>query len=120
MVKKENRLRLSRHIKRAYDKGISWRGSLIAIKAFKTSNNQPGKIAVVVSKKFAAHAVVRNLLRRQIKAAFRDQLAGIPGWEVVARPNKIIAKGEFESLKKDVSACVDFLQSGQSASTKKQ
>ena len=120
MVKKENRLRLSRHIKRAYDKGIGWRGSLIVIKAFRTGSNNPGRIAVVISKKFARHAVVRNRLRRQIKAAFRDSLSQLPGWEIVARAQKQIEKGDFETLEKDVSACLDFLQSGQSASTRKQ
>ena len=120
-MKKENRLRLSRHIKRAYNKGIGWQGDFFRVKAFKNSSakKNPGRLAVIVSKKFSNLATKRNLFRRRLRSAFHPLLAGLTNWDtvVLAKPQGKDAK--FADLEEEVKRCVNELQLERSEFIKK-
>ena len=72
---------------------------------------EPAKLAVVVSRKVAPSAVVRNLYRRRLKAAFYPALERLRGWDVVVLPKKGAQTIEFARLEGEVKKCSEFLQS---------
>jgi ribonuclease P protein component len=115
MIKRENRLRLSRHIKRAFDKGLSWQGGFFRLRAFKnrTEHNNPSRLAVIVSKKFSLLATERNLFRRRVRSAFKDELNNLSGWDIVVLAKNKGKNLTFEDLEKEVKTCADLLQSKQ-------
>lgn len=113
MLKKINRLRVSRHFKRAYEKGQSLSGRFVKVKAFKNfrQNSAPAKVAVVISKKIAPHAVERNLWRRRTKAVMKEEITKFPGWEIVISFNGAIKSADFNTLKEDLIQCLKKLPS---------
>lgn len=109
-------MRLSRHIKRAFDSGVSWQGDLYRLKAFKRTGsaaNSPGRLAVIAGKKFSNLATSRNLCRRQLKDAFRKDMGDLLGWDIVILPKPKIINCQFEKIQKEVSECSNFLRSKQ-------
>jgi len=121
MIKGQNRLRLSRHIKRAFEKGVAWQGPFFKVKAYfrKDSANQPARLAVVSFKKTSSRAVDRNLIRRRLKAVFKDLLKTLPGWDLVILSRSEAQTADFKKLQDEAKKCSSFLQSKQSESTKK-
>ena len=114
MIKAANRLRATRHIQKALQKGINWLGIFFKVKAnhrFGASANQPTRLAVIVTKKLALKSVPRNRLRRRLKAAFRDPISQINGWDVVIFPAPQAIDAKFEDLEREVRKCLDFLRS---------
>lgn len=102
---------MPRHIKRAFDRGIAWRGAVFSVKAFKTGKDFNARLAVVISKKTTAKATTRNLIRRRVKAAFSSRLEDLRGWDVVVTPRPGAEEKKFEDILGDVSACADTLRS---------
>lgn len=113
MLKKANRLTISRHFKRAYEKGKNVPGQYVRMRAFRNLNSTqaPAKIAVVISKKVFPHAVDRNLWRRRAKAVSRDFVEKLNGWEVVINFNGAIKEADYSALKEDLKKCFANLQS---------
>ncbi|KKR13862.1 MAG: Ribonuclease P protein component [Candidatus Woesebacteria bacterium GW2011_GWA1_39_21b] len=61
--------------------GRSFQSPLFTIRAFKTTDQKPSRLAVVVAKKTAPKAVTRNFLKRRLKYALVKRLAEIkPGF----------------------------------------
>jgi len=113
MLKKANRLTISRHFKRAYEKGKNVPGQYVRMRAFFNfqDKQKPAKIAVVISKKVFSHAVDRNLWRRRAKAVSRDFIDKLNGWEIVINFNGAIKGADFAQLKEDLKKCFANLQS---------
>jgi ribonuclease P protein component len=111
MLKKANRLRVSRHFKRAYEKGQRIAGRFVKISAFHNLRqiDAPAKVAVVVSKQNIAQATDRNLWRRRTKVIFTEYLENLQGWELVINLNKSVKTADFATLKEDISKCVEKL-----------
>lgn len=97
-----NRLRRREDFSRVYQKGIRRRGkylSLVALRHRRSINPslkgealaivpadsaQPSQIGVSVSQKVSKRAVIRNRIRRQIKAAFYQLLPAFScGWKLI-------------------------------------
>lgn len=113
MLKKINRLRVSRHFKRAYEKGQNLTGRFVKIKAYRNfrSPQSPAKLAVVISKKVFAHSVDRNLWRRRAKSILKEKIPILKGYEIVVNFNGNIKTASFSELKDDIFKCLENLQS---------
>jgi len=97
MLPQENRLRHHRDFSSVYQKGIRKSSSYLALRALhhqqesKLPLNQdnlvspkPTRIGISISKKVSKGAVVRNRIKRQIRAALRQLLPHIRrGWDIV-------------------------------------
>ncbi|MDH4358360.1 MAG: ribonuclease P protein component [Candidatus Berkelbacteria bacterium] len=121
MIKGQNRLRLSRHIKRAFEKGIAWQGAFFKVKAYRRRDfsDNPARLAVVAFKKVSSKAVNRNLIRRRLKAAFRDHLEKLSGWDIVVLSQGNVQTADFAKIQAEAEKCSSFLQSKQSGPTRK-
>ena len=95
-LKTANRLRHRQDFKNVYQKGRRRSGKILTVRALRASSadkasqkDAPGnfcatRIGISISQKVSKKAVVRNRIKRQIRAAFRQMLSGIsPGWLVV-------------------------------------
>lgn len=87
---KENRLRDWRDFRAVYSQGIRQNGFHIVLRALWASKLEqklwlePTRIGISISQKVSKKAVVRNRIKRQIRAAFRELLPIIPpGWKIV-------------------------------------
>ena len=101
-----NRLRHRRDFQAVYQKGIRRSGRYLTLRCLPQRNNvgnaptlktllprnevkPPTRIGISISQKVSKKAVVRNRIKRQIRAIFRQLLPQIaPGWQliVVVRP----------------------------------
>lgn len=86
VLPKENRLKHRRDFDAIYQHGIR-RGSycfnLRALKQ-KTSPHSPSQIGISISRKVSKSAVVRNRIKRQLRAILRQFLPRLtPGWQIV-------------------------------------
>lgn len=110
MIKKRHRLRSARHIDRAIKKGITFQGPFFRVKAFKKASGGNSRMSVIMSAKRFKGAVLRNLIRRRLKAAFYNHLKEINGWDLAVFPNDL-SQVEFAKVEKEAERCFDFLQS---------
>lgn len=98
-----NRLRRREDFNRVYQKGVRKRGknlSLVVLRSKRSTSlsskgevnaaimpsqlDQPSQIGVSVSQKVSKRAVIRNRIRRRIKAAFYQLLPAFPcGWKLI-------------------------------------
>jgi len=111
MIKKQYRLRASRHVDRAIRKGITFNGSIFRVKAFaKRRNNEPSRISVILSAKKFKTAVLRNLIRRRFKSAFYSYLKTVPGFDLAVFPSTA-DRVEFSKIEEEAGKCFEFLRS---------
>lgn len=84
MIAKKFRFHGYGSLKFVYSKGSGARSRFLALKYIKNSRRQDSRLAVVVSKKVAKKAPVRNRIRRRIYEAVRQQWSMIkPGHDMV-------------------------------------
>lgn len=97
MLPRENRLRHHRDFSSVYQKGIRKNTSYLALRALRHQQEsklplnkdnlpspKPTRIGISISKKVSKGAVVRNRIKRQIRAALRQLLPFIcRGWDIV-------------------------------------
>jgi len=63
----------------------------------------PSRIGISISQKVSKRAVVRNRIKRQIKAAFRQLLPRIaPGWWLVVVVNPNAVQCEYEQFLREL------------------
>jgi ribonuclease P protein component len=111
---KKHRLKNWRNFKAVYEKGRFYRGTNLNLKALFVSKmrgmdlprellnvspiNLPTTcLGIAISKKVSKKAVVRNYIKRLIKACFRELLPLInPGWQLIilVRPTAIECQDE--------------------------
>lgn len=104
MLPQEHRLKHWRDFKAVYQKGIRRYGRHLTVRGLqlprvcsdKLQLNPPDlpptRIGISVSQKVSKKAVVRNRLKRQIRAALRQLLPRLtPGWQVIVgvRPSAL-------------------------------
>lgn len=88
MLAKEYRLRLEKDIKTLFTKGKSVFGPLIGMK-FRPNRLSVSRFAVVVGTKVSKKAVVRNRLRRQLRAIIYKHLFALAdGFDVMLMVKK--------------------------------
>lgn len=97
MLPKIHRLRYSQDFKVVYNKGLHRKTPHFTMRAVRglprkrkksngidLPNNQPTRMGISISQKVSKRAVVRNRIKRQIRAAWRQLLPQVsPGWDVV-------------------------------------
>lgn len=95
MLPTKNRLRRHQDFSVIYRKGIRKNTSHLALRALPHQQKldiatdtlqppRPTRIGISISKKVSKGAVVRNRIKRQIRAALRQMLPHIlPGWDLV-------------------------------------
>ena len=99
---KVNRLINRRDFRVVYEQGIRRHSSHLILKAYASdednlSQGKASRIGISIGKKVSKKAVVRNRLKRQIRAAIREMLPFIsPGWKmiVIVKPKAIECKYE--------------------------
>ena len=87
---KKNRLRDRQDFRDIYSQGISQKSLHLILRALSASKlegqilREPTRLGVSISQKVSKKAVIRNRIKRQIQAAFRELLPKIsPGWKIV-------------------------------------
>ncbi|MEB3339579.1 ribonuclease P protein component [Okeania sp.] len=91
MLPTENRLRHNKDFSAVYQKGIRKNTSYLALRALRHQQkpnsplpHQQTRIGISISKKVSKGAVIRNRIKRQIRAALRQMLPSISkGWDIV-------------------------------------
>jgi ribonuclease P protein component len=74
-----------------------------AISSLSRSPIAPSRIGISVSQKVSKRAVIRNRIKRQIKAAFRQLLPRIsPGWWLVVVVNPNAVQCEYEQFLREL------------------
>ena len=67
-----------------------------------TASTGPGKAACVVSKKVSAKAVVRNTVKRRMRAALRAAAPLPSGMSILLTAKKTAGDSEYSALRDDV------------------
>ncbi|GAB4232243.1 MAG: hypothetical protein Kow0049_15050 [Stanieria sp.] len=87
---KANRLKHRRDFITVYEQGIRRHSPHLILRALLevSSNdslvNEPTRIGISISQKVSKKAVIRNRIKRQIRAVFRELLPYVPGgWKIV-------------------------------------
>jgi ribonuclease P protein component len=80
----QNRLKRKQDFDWVYQTGIRRRATHLHVVAVYTKSQHESRFGISISKKVSKLAVVRNRLKRQVKAALRSLLPRLqPGWSVV-------------------------------------
>lgn len=100
---KANRLKHRKEFKTVYQKGLRCWGKHLILRAWQQetatgeSSLPPPKIGISISQKVSKKAVVRNRIKRQIRAIIQSLLPQLqPGWKivVVVKPSAVGCKYE--------------------------
>jgi ribonuclease P protein component len=96
MLPKQNRLRARKDFTTVYQKGIRQNRFAIGLRAYRHRTEslaqQPLRIGFSISTKVSKRAVVRNRIKRQLRAALRQLLPKLEnGWDlvIVVYPNAL-------------------------------
>ena len=101
MLPQAHRLRLEKDIKTLFARGKSVFGSLVGLK-FRANALPVSRFAVVAGVKVSKKAVVRNRLKRQVRAIVHEVLGEItPGFDVLLFLKAPAVDKPFEDLQKE-------------------
>lgn len=83
--------------------GYALRGQTIELRVLRRISPIPSesRLGLVMAKRYAKHAVLRNLLKRLIREAFRSALPNLPSVDIVCRLTKsplITSRQDFKRL----------------------
>jgi len=78
MLPKKHRLRLETDIAYLYKKGRTAGNKQLVLKFLKTANEQPLRVAVIISKKTEKSAVKRHRVKRQLREVIRSLIPILP------------------------------------------
>ena len=106
---KANRLRLRRDFDAVYQKGIRRKGvylNLIALYGLSEGNREQPQLSclgISISTKVVKLAVVRNRIKRRLRAAFRQLLPQVkPGWNIIVTVKTQALEGEYEHFLREL------------------
>ena len=104
---KVNRLKNRHEFQTLFREGNRLKSSHLTLRALRLQKPATGagagatRIGISISTKVSKHAVIRNRLKRQIRAAFRSLLPRIaPGWSLVAivQPQAVTSKCDYQQF----------------------
>jgi ribonuclease P protein component len=102
MLPVKRRLRNRNDIKTLLAKGRSVFGNVVALK-FRSNLMPISRFTVVVGVKIDKRAVVRNRLKRRVRAIIQDLIGKVkPGWDVCFFPKKVAIDISFKGLEKEM------------------
>lgn len=105
MLAKANRIVAGTDYRRLVRSGRRARGGLVLAYGRRTSPDAPLRVGVIVAKN-VGKAVVRNRVRRRIKAVAWELARETGGWDVVLRALPPTARCDFASIDQDVRRAV--------------
>ncbi|MFW7340713.1 ribonuclease P protein component [Pollutimonas sp. H1-120] len=89
------------------------RGALFVVMTPRRSQDQEphgyARLGLIIAKRFAAKAVVRNAIKRVIREAFRQKRGDLPACDLVFRLHTKIQPASLTELKKQVRVEADAL-----------
>lgn len=106
MLPRGHRLRKTRDFERVFSSKSAVSGRFIRAVYLKT-NASVSRLAVTVSTKVSKKAVVRNKIRRRIRAALRDYLPLPPALDIVIIALKSAVAAESKEFKADLTQVVE-------------
>ncbi len=110
MFPRPERLKTSRDIITVLRTGSRRSSSRVAVSVLphRRSQEVPHRIAVIVDKKLSKKAVVRNLVRRRIRAILHD--ASLPqGYDIIVRTNPQAATATYSELCTEITGLLSSL-----------
>lgn len=106
MLSRPNRLTRGSDYKTVVRRGSRCAGAHTVTHLSIGTESTPVRFGFIVSKQ-VGNAVVRNTVRRRLKAVCADALAGVrPGTDVVIRALPSAATADFAQLRDDVQRCL--------------
>ncbi len=106
MLSRPNRITRGADYKRVVRRGARCAGAHTVTYVTTSDIPHPPRFGFIVSKKVGS-AVVRNTVRRRLKALCHAELAGIrAGADVVIRALPSAASADFSALRDDVTRCL--------------
>mgnify|MGYP001374509065 CR=1 FL=1 len=83
MLPRIHRLKKKKDFEKVYKKGKGFRQDFLFLKSL-NNDSEVSRIGIVVSKKVALRATVRNLIKRRIRAAVKELIPNMkPGQDIV-------------------------------------
>lgn len=99
MLKKENRLKKKKDFDAIF-KEWKFKRSLFILLGIKKNDLNYSRFGIIVSKKIAKKAVVRNKIKRKIREILRNRIKEIDrGYDVVIIPSKEIVDKNYQEIK---------------------
>ncbi|KJH72242.1 ribonuclease P protein component [Aliterella atlantica] len=101
---KANRLKARSDFQAVFQAGIRHKSSHLTLRALRMKQSMPtqsAKIGISISTKVSKRAVVRNRIKRQIRAAFRSLLPQIaPQWRlvIIVQPQAVADKCDYQQF----------------------
>lgn len=103
---KVNRLKNRHDFQTLFREGNRLKSSHLTLRALRLQTPSglvplPTRIGISISTKVSKHAVIRNRIKRQIRAIFRSLLPQItPGWSlvVVVQPQAVTSKCDYQQF----------------------
>ena len=108
MLARANRIVAGTDYRRLVRSGRRARGSLVLAYGRRTAGDAPLRVGVIVAKN-VGKAVVRNRVRRRIKAVAWQLARETGGMDVVVRALPATARSGFADIEADVRRAVDAL-----------
>ncbi|MFP1602799.1 ribonuclease P protein component [Microbacterium sp. 2216-1] len=107
MLARPNRLTRGADYRQAVRRGTRCGGPRLIISVLVSTDARPPRFGFIISKQVGT-AVVRNTVRRRLKAVCAEFVDMVPeGTDVVIRALPASATAEFSSLRADVARCLN-------------
>ena len=100
MLKKENRLKKKKDFDAVFKECKFKRSPLFTFLGIKKNDLNCSRFGIIVSKKIAKKAVIRNKIKRRIREILRNRIKEIDrGYDVVIIPSKEIVDKNYQEIK---------------------
>ena len=103
MLPKLNRLTQEKDVKRVMTKGRAFFVKEFGIKSIRKQSNLLSKVGIIVPKKIAGTAVLRNRIKRQVRHIFLKRIDQIqPGYDIVFMARPDFLKLKFDEMEEKI------------------
>lgn len=103
MLPQKNRLKKKKDFERVFKKGKGYRGDFLFFKETK-NNLKESRFGFIVSKKISNKAVIRNKVKRRLRAIIQKKKTGIKkGMDIVIITLPGIENKSFQEIEEDVN-----------------
>ncbi|MHB8903834.1 MAG: ribonuclease P protein component [Patescibacteria group bacterium] len=100
MLKRENRIRLDKEFDRVFKAGQSFYGKDLGFKLVR-NNLEVSRFGILINTKVSKKAVIRNKIKRQIRAILESKLENISlGYDLVIIVFPLILDKKFKEIEK--------------------
>ncbi len=105
MLPAQNRLRRRQDFANVYARGDRYRGQYLRLRIYDTGNLEcASQIGIVISKKISKSAVIRNRIKRQLRAIFRQLLSQLKqGLQIVVTVSTLEGSPSYGELQDDLT-----------------